>query len=39
MSGYDRHPDYGGPPVGRYEIAAIVAVWIVIVCGAIWLAL
>ena len=31
MSGYDRHPEYGGPPVGRNEVAWIVALWIVVV--------
>ena len=29
LSGYDQHPDYGGPPPNWVETVVIIAVWIV----------
>ena len=38
MSGYDRHHDYGGPPVTWLTYAGIVVFAAVLAGGVLWLA-
>lgn len=37
MSGYDRHPDYGGPPPTRREIVLTIVACMAIGLGWLWL--
>lgn len=36
MSGYDRHPDYGGPPPTRREIFVTIIVWHALAAAWFW---
>lgn len=39
MNGWERSPEYGGPPVKRWELAGAALVIVLLLAGGVYLAL